>query len=539
MPIRISHEGNVGQAIGLNYAGALGQYQQRERAQRGQQALGYARIRAQQENLAFQAEQNQQLAEMQEGARLERAMMNRANLDAQRNAVQAKMMLERGWAVEDKLGERDWEAQQGMAQWEQDNDPDPNMNLAEWNLTDTEREVYEQSLKDIEAHKNNHTLRVAERVHAIQQEKMKQYDLKRGVNESQAPRTPSQEFSDKSWEMVVTEGGVYPAGDYNPDEHGPPIRRVVMWTDEDGKVQHLDTDTVNGEKTPQRTLSEIVKDQMVGGSTTPVSTKVATAIRANQTGDASPEQLKIIEQYMRRKELDAYDVIVEPLYDRAVKKAMPTLIAHYTSMITQAYADYFGDPKMRSWLVDQQDLGATSSFWKPAPIMGHGEDGKMPKQTVVTEYAKRQAENYLAGLTREQLIGRYAELSGSLPPPPGHTGPWPPPGELLVPEAEVGDGGPVDRVRTGSFADMVGDGEPVVAGQPTEHPRPWMDHDTRSREEAEKTALSIMETYGTVNANELDSLNPAAAKSIREIKALLEKMEQIEEHGRAEDNGLL
>ena len=70
MPIRISHEGNVGQAIGLNYAGALGQYQQRERAQRGQQALGDARIRAQQENLAFQAEQNQQLAEMQEGARL-------------------------------------------------------------------------------------------------------------------------------------------------------------------------------------------------------------------------------------------------------------------------------------------------------------------------------------------------------------------------------------------------------------------------------------------------------------------------------------
>ena len=63
MPINIQHSGNVGQTIGLHYAGALGQFRQKERARQEQQALGYARMRANQQSQVFQADQQRQMAQ--------------------------------------------------------------------------------------------------------------------------------------------------------------------------------------------------------------------------------------------------------------------------------------------------------------------------------------------------------------------------------------------------------------------------------------------------------------------------------------------
>ena len=62
MPITIRHEGDIGQMLGLNYLGALGQFRQKQQARQAQQAMGYAKMRADQQSQAFQANERRQLA---------------------------------------------------------------------------------------------------------------------------------------------------------------------------------------------------------------------------------------------------------------------------------------------------------------------------------------------------------------------------------------------------------------------------------------------------------------------------------------------
>ena len=88
MPITIRHEGDIGQMLGLNYLGALGQFRQKQQARQAQQAMGYAKMRADQQSQVFQANERRQLAMFDAQQRW--GMQQARELAAQGRAAEAR-----------------------------------------------------------------------------------------------------------------------------------------------------------------------------------------------------------------------------------------------------------------------------------------------------------------------------------------------------------------------------------------------------------------------------------------------------------------